>query len=546
MTKAVLLRVLPIVSVIAVSACVLLGNLGGWDLWNPDEPRYAQVAREMVESGHYIVPHLNSEPYPDKPPLYFWLVAACSRFFGDVTAVAARLPSVLSALGILVLTYVLGIRLFDSQTALLATVILFTAEQFFSVAVSVHLDMLLTLLTTGAIILLQSWYIRLPGGAPFLYAAYVCMGLALLTKGPVGLCVPLLSFFVFLSSKKEWRNLRHLRLGTGILLAAGIFALWLVPACLLGGEAYRNNILFAQTFGRMVDSYSHQNPFYYYLLEFPIDFFPWSLFIPSVCIYIWAHRDRLTEIRLPLAWFLSTFIFFSLISGKRSLYLLPLYPAAALLMAWFFTRMIREPSRPISRLVSVPFRILCVLLIGFGVVGTALFAVDIEVIRPIHHEAGIFYIICGVLVCFGVAGFVLMQRIPRAAFVPSYTAGITTVLFLLITLLVFPAINGVKSGRFFCERILKHIGPHDRLLATFEPELFNYFLHRYPIPVVEDEAALEELTSSRQKTFVLVRGRKKQLMPEGISDKIVVLEQQQIGHRYYALVGFREDPILFN
>ena len=546
MTKAFSRPTISLVLVLVVSACILLGNLGGWDLWNPDEPRYAQVAREMVENRHYIVPHLNSEPYPDKPPLYFWLVVLCSQFFGDVTAVAARLPSVLSALGVLLLTFILGKRLFDSLTALIATIILFTSEQFFTVAVSAHLDTLLTLSTTAALLLLYTAYRRLPRGNVYAWAAYACMGFALLTKGPVGLCVPLLSFFVFLASKKEWYKLRHLRLGTGLLLAGGIFALWIVPACLLGGESYRNNILFAQTFGRMVDSYSHQNPFYYYLLEFPVDFFPWSLFIPSICIHFWRHRERLRELRFPLSWFLSTFIFFSLISGKRSIYLLPLYPAAALLTAWFFMCMIRESSQPIPRLISLPFRILCVLLICFGVVGTALFAIDIPVIRPIHHEAKAFYLLCGILVCMGVGGLLLIRRLPRAAFIPAYTAGTTTALFLLITLLIFPAMNSVKSGRFFCERIMKHVGPHDRLFATFEPELFNYFLHRSPIPVVKDETAIEELSSSPQKTFVIVRGRKKQILPESLTGRLVVLEQQQIGHRYYALVTLPDDPVLFN
>jgi len=526
--------------VLPLAAGILLINLDGWDLWNPDEPRYAQVAREMVETGQYIVPHLNGKPYPDKPPLFFWLVAALSKLYGDATTLAARLPSVIAALGVLVLTYVLGCRVCDPLTALFATIILFTTEQFFTIAISAHLDPLLTLLTTAALLLLYGAYQRFPAGAAYCAAAYACMGLALLTKGPVGLCVPVISFLLFLILKKEWRSIRHLRLGTGLLLAGGILALWLVPACLLGGEEYRTNILFTQTFGRAVDSYSHKGPFYYYLLEFPVDFFPWSIFIPSACIYFWKHRSRCAQQMLfPLAWFLGTFLFFSLISGKRSLYLLPLYSAAALLMARFWADIVHNAAEPLPRLVSIPFKILCGLLIGFGVGGAILFSLDIEVIRPIHHAAGVFYTVSAFLVCGGISGFWLLRRMPRSLVAAGHVAGMTACLFVLIVVLVFPAMNSVKSGRFFCERIKNHVRPHDRLIATFEPELFNYFLHRYPIPVVDEINAYEYLQQSSENLYVLTRGKEPDRLTEKLPHHLHIREQQQIGHRYYFLLTHR-------
>ncbi|MCX8045175.1 MAG: glycosyltransferase family 39 protein [Desulfobacterota bacterium] len=518
--------------ILPLSAAVMLGNLGGWDLWNPDEPRYAQVAREMLATGQYVVPHLNAEPYPDKPPLFFWLVALCSRFFGDVTAYAARLPAAMAALGVVTLTFFLGMRIADPLTALLATVILVTSEQFFTVSISAHLDPLLTLLTTASIMLLQSGYTRLPAGTPFFLAAYACMGLALLTKGPVGLLVPLISFLLYLVLTKEWRFIRHLHIGKGLVLAAGMLSLWLVPACLMGGDAYTQNILFKQTFGRTIESYSHQNPFYYYLIEFPVDFFPWSVFIPSACLYYWKRRERLRDMCLPLAWFAGTFLFFSSMSCKRSLYLLPLYPAAALLMARLWADWLRSPPQ---RMVTVPFKVLCWLLAGFGTVGAGLFVFDIAVIRPIQHHAMAFYTLCIVLVCAGLAGLWLC-RFNRSVYFFGHVAASTAVIFVLIVTIIFPAINSIKSGRFFCERIARHLGPGDRLVATFEPELFNYFLRRWPIPVLQQDKDLVSELLAPRKTYAITRARKNLTLPNELRDSVTVLEQQQIGHRNYFLL----------
>ncbi len=105
-------------------AIILFINIGGWDLWNPDEPRYAQVAREMMQTGNYLVPHINSEIYPDKPPLFFWLIALASKPFGDVTAASARIPSAIACLGVILLTYLFGRILYNQTVGFLAGLIL--------------------------------------------------------------------------------------------------------------------------------------------------------------------------------------------------------------------------------------------------------------------------------------------------------------------------------------------------------------------------------------------------------------------------------------
>ena len=169
-------------------------------------------------------------------------------------------------------------------------------------------------------------------------AHFLCTGLAILTKGPVGLIIPLLTISLFLAIRREFSRFRDLKPGTGLLIAAGTAAIWLIPACIMGGAEYSRNILFKETFGIIKNSFSHREPFYFFLMHFPKDFMPWIFFIPAAVLYFW-RRKRAGEpitILFPLVWFLGGFIFLSCISSKRNIYLLPLYPAAALMMAEFW------------------------------------------------------------------------------------------------------------------------------------------------------------------------------------------------------------------
>ena len=196
-----------------------------------------------METGQYILPHLNAEIYPDKPPLLFWLIALASQPFGDVTDLC-RPPAICACnpRGIL-LVYLFARKLYDPLTALLASLILFTARKSFSVGLSVHFDPLLTFWTTLALLLFYCGYEKQNGARKYFLLSYVSMGCALLTKGPAGFAIPLITIFLFLILKRDLSKIKKLELGKGILIILGMLALWLTPACILGGEEYTQNIL---------------------------------------------------------------------------------------------------------------------------------------------------------------------------------------------------------------------------------------------------------------------------------------------------------------
>ena len=313
-----------------LAALLFLPGLGRRDLWNPDEPRYGQVAREMRATGEYVVPHYNGRLYTQKPPLMFWAMALSGAVLGDLDETAVRLPSALAAIGSVLLVYWMGLRLFDRRTAWLAAIVLATCSKILWQARVGQIDMLLTFLVLCGV---SCWTKgRLEGRPAFSYLFFVFAGLATLAKGPVGLLPPLLSILLFLLLTLDGPGFRDLRIARGLLLWWGIVVLWLAPAVLLGGDTYSQEILLRQNVTRYVKPWGHYQPPWYFLQVLPVDFLPWSLFLPAA---IAAGRTLDVKRRRHLlflgCWVVVTVLFFSVSPGKRTVYILTCYPALALL-----------------------------------------------------------------------------------------------------------------------------------------------------------------------------------------------------------------------
>lgn len=321
---------------LAAWGVLLTAMLLSFTLLPVDETRYAGVAWEMFHNGQYLVPLSNGEPYAQKPPLLFWLLQAGWLAFG-VSDWWPRLATGLCSLLSLYLTLHLARELWLQRDAVafLAPTILLGSLLWSLWTPAVMFDILLATCTliaiTGVVIAALG---RARNG--WLLAG-LGIGLGILAKGPVILLhvLPVAMLAPFWHPQRErerfgWRGwygglLAALAIGTAIALA------WAVPAALRGGSAYAQAIFWNQSAGRLVDSFAHRQPFYWYLPWLPLLLFPWSLWPP-----IWRALARLRrgggwQSRLLLAWMIPVFAGFSLISGKQVHYLLPLLPGFALL-----------------------------------------------------------------------------------------------------------------------------------------------------------------------------------------------------------------------
>lgn len=302
-------------------------------LWEPDEPRYCESAREMLATGDWLVPRINGEPYGHKPPLYMWLVAV-GRLARLPWTAAGVLPSLLPFLALLLLLPGMArdFRLSPPAGGLAAP---FLAASLLAalMALAARMDTLLAFLFTVSLWLTARLVWGDGKGASVAHLAlWLCLAVAVLTKGPVVLALFGLTLGLTWAVARPRPALRPIVRGFGPLLGMAVILVWLIPAALHGGADYLREILIRQSAGRLVDSFAHQRPFYYHLITYPITGLPFAVLAFTAAVA--ALRERRSHPRLLLAAAMIAVLgFFTLISGKLVVYLLPLFPAAALLAA---------------------------------------------------------------------------------------------------------------------------------------------------------------------------------------------------------------------
>jgi 4-amino-4-deoxy-L-arabinose transferase-like glycosyltransferase len=525
-----------------ISCIIFLLNLNGWELWNPDEPRYAQVAREMRDTGEWILPHLNSEIYPDKPPLFFWLIAFFSFFTGGVTEVSARLPSALAAVGCIFLTYFIGKRLFDARAGFIATLVLLTSVEFFWLGRRANIDMTLTLFI---LLTLTFFYLGLEEkkrSRSFYLTPFLFMGLGVLTKGPVGFILPSLIIFSYLAVTRNLKHLKKLEIPWGMLLFAGIVLAWLIPACIRGGEAYTNEILFTQNVDRFFDAWNHERPFYYYLYTFPEGFIPWVILLPGA--FLWGFSKENQEDRpkfnFPLCWFLTIFIFFSLSTSKRNLYLLPLYPAASILIGNFLSCFAFQTDRnkfPFKSLI-LPFYFLG----GAFIAGGLAFFIFPFIKTPLSGMLRFFPHMLILAIIFIIGGGWLIFKTRKRQLLASF--GTVTVIMALISLVaikvVLPKINYFKSAKPLSQSIIQHLPEGKEIVAyRVKTASFNFYTGLNEIKVIPSIEELIKHLNSHSVGLLLLKEKTFNRLQEKLLllADFHIVDKAKIGHRSFLLLS---------
>src|SRR5512139_3430924 len=298
-----------------------------------DETRYVSAAWEMWLRGDFLVPFKNGEPYSHKPPFLFWMFHAGWALFG-VNDWWPRLVLPLFSAGVLLLTYPLARRLWPQRAGLggRAALVLVSALLWIVFSTSVMFDVMLAF---WVLLGMHGVLDAAEGKRRGFVMLGIAIGMGVLTKGPVILLhlLPVAALAPWWNPGLKWGRWFG-GIGLAVLLGAAIALTWALPAGFSGGEAYRNAIFCGQTANRMVESFAHRRPFWWYLPLLPLVLFPWFVW-PGLWKALVHHGraglDRGT--RFCLAWLLPVFIAFSFVSGKQPHYLVPLFPGFALLAA---------------------------------------------------------------------------------------------------------------------------------------------------------------------------------------------------------------------
>lgn len=451
-----------------LSIVLIATGIGLREPWPADEPRFALVARDMIATGNWLIPRVGGDLYADKPPLYFWLLAAAYALTGSIRA-SFLLPSLIAAGATVALTYDLARRLWNRQTALIAATLLLLTVQFVSQARRAQIDATLCMWTTLSLYgLLRhvftgprwGWYVVGWGAA----------GLGVITKG-VGF-LPLLILLPWFVLQRKWSLPR---LGGGIvpwmsgpIAFAAAISIWFVPMLLLAENdpaiaAYRDEILFKQTIERYAQSWHHLKPFWYFLVEvIPIFWLPLIVLLPWL-VPRWrqAIRERDVRVTTLLVWIAMVVLFFSASDGKRGVYILPAVPAFVLACAPFTLDILRK-TRARLTLLGVTS------LLAIGFLAGAIYAlVSPESRNRLLADHGLD--VLPVLLIVGSTSAVLAfwwRRVPFAAF-----GGALTALILAASFMVYPAIDDERSSRAFLRRVEQLANPsHELGLLEFKEQ----------------------------------------------------------------------------
>jgi 4-amino-4-deoxy-L-arabinose transferase-like glycosyltransferase len=299
----------------------------------------------MSASRDWLVPHIAAEVYPNYPPLAAWLMALCGQVLG-FSEFAMRLPSVLSGLALLAVVARLGRRLGGEQAGLAAALVLAATPAFLGEQVICRANVMVALFSALA---LERFLVVADGDrrARVVAAFWIALGLAILSKGPVGFVIPALGIAAWIAVERRGAALLELQPQWGVLLLAAVVVPWYgLLWQRTGGESLRVNLLL-ENVDAALHGYQHTRPFWFYAARFPLQMLPWILLSPL----LWCSK-RGRAVRVWLGWLLALLLLLSAAHSKRASYLAWLAPAFALLVGAAFLEIRGRVSPARARFVA--------------------------------------------------------------------------------------------------------------------------------------------------------------------------------------------------
>ncbi|MGD0229502.1 MAG: glycosyltransferase family 39 protein [Syntrophorhabdales bacterium] len=502
---------------IAVIPLFSLG-LSNHGVWTADEPRVAEIGREMALSGNWAVPTLNREPFLEEPPLYYAAIGAVFRLFGAASDRIVRIPSALFAFGGVLALFFLGRRLFGPRTGFLSAFILATSGEYFRVAHWVIVDSALTFFVILSLTFFVSAYLS-EGRTRRLVSyilCYVSCTLAFYSKGFVGVAIPGLAVVAFLIADRNLKEVLRMRLWLGVVIFLAMTLPWFFALWQQGGPEYLKIFLVHNHLERFAGgSTGHAQPFYYYLTQFPGGFLPWSLLVVPA-LYRGFLSLRHTEgahkrgVLLALCWFVTGFVFLSAASTKRVLYLMPILAPISLFTALYIeaTLVRADRKRWFETFFTLAFGI-AVLVVSLAIVPLFFYA---------SRKFGFGYsvgealrVVLFALVAAVLAVMALARYGKNMARFWTCSGGAVFALLLLGAVAVCPLLDPYKSFVPFCDAIRAAL-PAGSPLYGYQPDetlkgAVPFYTGQF-LREIDTPAALVEVIQRERAVFVVIRDKR--------------------------------------
>lgn len=525
-------------------------------LWSADEPRVAEIGREMALTGNWAVPMLNQRPFLEEPPLYYGTLALTFKALG-VSDRVARIPSAIFAFATVLVLFFTVNFLFGPQIALFSGIILATTGEYFRVAHTVIVDSALTFFIACAMSLFIVGYLSDSNRKKLLcyILLYISCTFAFYTKGFIGIVIPGLGILSFLVADKNIKEIIKMRLWLGILIFLVLTLPWFITLWQQGGKEHLDVFLLHNHLQRFLpgkfsgtisgEASGHHHPFYYYLIEFPVGFLPWSLLLVPVFIHAFSRSDKSETPPekgrlLAKCWFFAGIVFLSAASTKRTLYLMPIFAPMALLTSLYVESTLYRLTDKIEKAFLWAF--------------TAIFAIiGISAVPVYSSIQGIYPWIRGTNL-FPSTVLLSLLIVPSSVlamwFLWSKNFGkywVTTVIPIVVGMVftavaVAPVVDIHKSFVPFCHELMAIVPSSEPLYAYSADETLRgavpFYTGRY-LTEICGPGNLEKTIETKGQVFIITRDKKRKAETELLSTgKLSIIFQQKMGgERTLTLLG---------
>lgn len=500
-------------------------------LWEPDEGMHAQVSKEILESGDWITPRFNGEKFFDKPILHYWLVSLSFLLF-DVNEFAARLPAALLGLGGVIVVFYLGKYLYNRETGFLAGIILATTGIYLALSQSVVHDIGLSFLISFSLLCFYLFYLKGEGRA-YLFLFYLSMGFGVLAKGPLGFLLPMGIIIIFLLLIGEINQLKKLVAKQGIIIFLAISLPWYLLVIWKNPE-FLSHFFYKQNLGRFLSPPDGDiHPGYYYIPLLAVSFIPWTYYLPNSLITQVAtmvrssDRERKAGLFIIL-WFGLTFLFFSLAKAKQWPYLLPLYPALALMLGRFWYNYLFS-TVPVAKNLHKGIRLSSWLLL-ISYLPAPLFLPIYIHYHPLPYapqpsliQAIIFSLLA--LISLGAfhTFFLIKDRRTGLFFI--------NILFILVNLLIFinygfPIVSQSKSVKRLAIKLGQLVPPGEKIVFYNHLRESAIFYSGRQGRVIESKEELRGYFASKEQVYCLINKKDYEKLKDFIADFGFKIDQE--------------------
>ncbi|WP_031482096.1 ArnT family glycosyltransferase [Maridesulfovibrio frigidus] len=528
----------PWISVLILLALQSMFTMDYRSLWFSDEVRYAEVYHQMKDAGHWLVMYLNGVAYPDKPPVYFWFLSLIDTVTPADGISVFFLGSALSAGIFLASTVALAKTLGCGRKTTLATgLVLITNIFFIGIAHYSRMDLLFaSFIIWTNICLFKAFH---SNNAPrWILSAFALMGIATLTKGPLGIVFPLLTAVCYLFWKQKLSMLRSKAVLKGAGILAAILLAWVVGAIIVDGTEFIHNIFYKQIYQRAVSSFHHEEPFQYYLVAFPLAWLPWTMAIFAVPLKImcnmeyWrgltTHRKSTENDGRDWAWimFISGFVMLTCLSIKVLIYILPLFAPLAILTARGL--MGEGDAPPVINSKKLWIAIACIYLL------LAVATPFAEILFPFDFALqGLSFTV----LILGLGGLALLATRNSGKKMGLLIMATTMTLWIQpLALQTLPSLDPLMSPRMTGEIMKEYVEQGSYPLAhKIYSGIFSYYAGTN-IHETSDFAEIERILEEQDKV-ILVMQRKYFDRWENRPDNVEIINEQFISDRPYVLLS---------